>query len=140
MIDRKNWLKEKYGHLNKDQHTRDVILGIEHQKYIGGLTNFINLDLEKLEKLIKENFINLDQKQNNSPPVQEFYEFMKKNPCVKAHGYAVSSDRSDYRVSIEGLHYVESNISGDLQLEFAKFCRTADSFTCTSEKLYSWWD
>ena len=64
--------------LNKiNYHVRDIILKVENQKYIGGLVSFVNLDLERLEELIKNKFVKLDSRQNNSPTVQEFYEFMK---------------------------------------------------------------
>lgn len=139
-MDRKDWVQEKWGNLNRDQRTRDIILGIENQKFIGGVASFVSLTVEKLEELIKGNFLNLDDKQNEAPSIQEFYDFMKKYPCVKAHGYAVVKGRSDYRVSIEGLHHAGNDISKDLQLDFMKLCRTADNLTCTEKKLYSWWD
>ena len=126
--------------LNKDQHTRDIILKIENQKFLGGICRYINLTVERLEELIKNNFIDLDEKQNSAPTVREFYEFMKKYPCVRAHGYAVDKSRSDYRVSIEGLHFTAHSITKELQLDFMKLCRKADELTCTDEKLYSWWD
>ena len=135
----KEWIEKKLNRLNKiDYHARDIILRVENQKYIGGLVSFINLDLERLEELIKNKFVKLDSRQNNSPTVQEFYEFMKKYPHTKAHGYAKSDE--DGRVAIEGLHYTSPRISKDLQLDFMKLCRSADSLTCTDKKLYSWWD
>jgi hypothetical protein len=140
MTGRKDWVEEKWGSLNKAQHARDIILGIENQKYLGGIARFISLTVEKLEELIKRNFLNLDDKQNEAPTIQEFYELMKKYPCVKAHGYAVDKERSDYRISIEGLHHVGNDISKELQLDFMKLCRKADDLTCTDKKLYSWWD
>lgn len=140
MTNRKDWIEEKWGDLNKDQKIRDILLKIENQKYMGGVARFISLDLERLEKLIGGNFLNLDDKQNNAPPIQEFYEFMKKYPCVKAHGYAVDKARTDYRISVEGLHHAGNDISKELQLDFMKLCRKADELTCTEKKLYSWWD
>jgi len=140
MSERTDWLDEKYGSLNKDQHIRDIILGIENQKYLGGIARFVSLTIERLEELIENTFVNLDDKQNEAPTIREFYEFMKKYPCVKAHGYAVDKNRNDYRISIEGLHHVGNDISKELQLDFMKLCRKADDLTCTEKKLYSWWD
>src|SRR5574340_423244 len=98
-MSRDDWIKERWGELNKDQQTRDIILGIEHQKAFGGVTHFVGLSLEKLEELIKGNFLRLDEKQNSAPTIQQFYEFMKRYPQIKAHGYAVDKQRGDYRVS-----------------------------------------
>ena len=140
MTNREDWIEEKWGNLNRDQNTRDILLKIEHQKYMGGIARFVSLDLERLEGLIKNDFVNLDDKQNEAPSIQEFYEFMKKYPCVKAHGYAVDKNRSDYRISVEGLHHTGNDISKELQLDFMKLCRKADELICTEKKLYSWWD
>lgn len=127
-------------YLNNDQATRDILLRIRIQEYLAGTARFSGLTIETLEELIKNNFVNLDDKQNEAPTIQEFYEFMKKYPCVKAHGYAVDRGRSDYRVSIEGLDHAGNDISKELQLDFIKLCRKADELTCTEKRLYSWWD
>jgi hypothetical protein len=140
MVFDENEYFEKWTQLNRDQQTRDKIIGITGKTAPGGIASFKNLTLRKLEELIAGNFLNLDETQNSSPSIQEFYEFMKEYPCVRAHGYAVDKVRSDYRVSIEGLERYGNDISEKLQLDFMKLCRKADSLKCSRTQLYSWWD
>lgn len=126
--------------LNKDQETRDKILGLlPGSYYAGGTERVRQITLVQLEELIKNNFISLDDQQNSAPTVNEFYEFMKDHPEFTAHGYAVDKRRDDYRVSIEGIQfYGPSGMTA--MLDFIKLCRYADEFVCTPHKLYAWWD
>jgi hypothetical protein len=67
---------------------------------------------------------------------------MQNYPEVRAHGYVVSPDRDDYRVTIEGLECPEFKLTEDsfgLYINFVKLCRHADELEINSE-LYSWWD
>lgn len=127
--------------LNADYKTRDQIIFGEYndQNYLGGTKRFEQLSLEKLESLVGNNFIDLDDCQNLSPTVQEFLTFMKNHPKVYAHGYVVSHNRNDYRVSIEGLSY-EGKVSKELLFDFVKLCRQADEFVANEHELYAWWD
>ena len=69
----------------------------------------------------------------------EFYEFMKSNPKFTAHGYAVSHERRDYRVAIEGVSCNKTYTKKELA-DFVRLCRDADEFVMEDKKLYSWWD
>lgn len=91
--------------LNKNVKLRDeIIFGkYEPEKYMGGIRRFENLNLEKLQQLAILNFINLEEHQNYSPAVWEFIKFMKKYPEYTVMGYTVSIERSDYRVSLDGI-------------------------------------
>jgi hypothetical protein len=125
--------------LNQDQAMRDSIIGIKNPEYFGGCEHYSGLTLEQLDKLIDNRFIDLSDRQNDSPTAQEFYEFIKDHPEVKAHGYVISKDRNDYRVSIEGLEF-DGVVSKTTMSDFVKLCRHADEFTCEQNKLRSWWD
>jgi hypothetical protein len=129
--------------LNKDQRLRDTIIWGDYSPddYGGGIRRFSFMKLDQLEKLISNNFIELDQRQNWSPSTKEFYDFLKKNPQFTAHGYAVELKRNDYRVTIEGL---ECRVLCDEETikSFKILCRNADSKSIDLKKplLYSWWD
>ena len=133
---------ENMFNLNKDVNSRDNIIFKENyspDKYLGGICRFERLSLKNLELLIDNKFIELNQCQNNSPTTEEILEFMKKYPKYTAHGYAVSLDREDYRVTLEG---VEKNTSAESKEEledFTKLFHLADDFI-TDSYMYCWFD
>ena len=127
--------------LNKDQDLRDKIIFNENlPEYMGGVAYFEHLSILDLEELIKNNFIDLEDSQNDSPTAKEFYEFIKNNGFTGSfHGYAVDKSRSDYRVTIEGIE-VDSEIERDTLIQFSNLCRHADEFVCEAAYLYCWYD
>lgn len=127
--------------LNLDYKARNEIIFGKHddEKWIGGVRHFDNLTLSQLESLIKNNFIDLEDRQNYSPTAEEFLNFMQIHPDVTVHGYAVSHDRKDYRVSIEGLSF-RGEVCDNLLFDFIHLCRLADEFVANRTELYSWWD
>ena len=128
--------------LNPDQTTRDSILFSETPSFGGGIGRFFGLSLENLEKLINQNFIELDDCQNDAPSVNEIYMFMKMYPTVTAHGYAVTKERSDYRVSLEGVECTDPGTICDpnFMRDFTNTFRHADEFSLTSEIASCWYD
>lgn len=127
--------------LNKNQDLRDqIIFKDKSPNYMGGVASFERLCIWDLEELIKNNFVDLDDSQNNSPTAKEFYNFVKNNGFSgDFHGYVVEKNRSDYRVTIEGIE-INSEIEKDTLIQFANLCRHADEFICTSTNLYCWYD
>lgn len=124
--------------LNKDYKRRaEIIFGEETE--CDDTSAFKNLTLKQLEQLRDENFLDLTDQQNASPTLEQFMEFMKKFPGVMAHGYIVSPNRPDYRVTLEGLQF-KGLCTTELQLEFSKLCRRADDLIITNDKLYCWFD
>ena len=119
---------------NKDEKTRNALLGIHKGSYV----QFSNLDAETLEKLIDSNFADPEEAQNDAPTIAEFLEFMQDYPEYKAHGYTIGLDRSDYRVSIEGLEGYPKT-SGAL-ISFIKIFRMADEFDITAGYVRCWYD
>ena len=126
--------------MNENQKRRDELLSIPADaKPLGEMVRFRGLTHDRLELLLSEGFIEENATQNNSPTVKGFLLFMKNYPEATAHGYAISLRRSDYRVSLEGLHYV-GYVSKAMALDFVKLCRSASTFKCEDRYLYSWWD
>jgi len=128
---------------NMNDKLRQKIIGIKATYPLGGTQNFKWLSLEKLNKLIKNNFVNLEERQNpEAPTIREFWELLKKYPNepVILHGYIVSPKRDDYRISIEGLGGVSNNedFLNDLNklLEKYPYCEK----TIETDYQYCWYD
>ena len=93
----------------------DLIFGKDvSDKYkIGGTASFgyrtsenpDGIDYHIADALVDYGFLDPDDKQNEAPTAGEFIEFCKNHPNIDCRllGYAVSPQRNDCRVSIEGL-------------------------------------
>lgn len=123
---------------NKDDKRRCEILGI-NPTYRGGYCGFQKMNLNQLNMLLEEKFIDPEECQNESPSTMGFKEFMEKYPDVTAHGYIIGLDRSDYRVTIEGLEYV-GDTTKEMLFDFMDMFRHADEFSCSESCLYCWYD
>ena len=125
--------------LNKDVNRRDqIVFGEPYNKSdykFGGIVRFREMDLETLDTLFKENFIDPNETQNDSPTTLEIFEFMKAHPDFTCHGYAVSPERDDYRISIEGVEY-HGELNVDMMIDFLQMFRFADSLQIDREELY----
>jgi len=127
--------------LNQDWKKRDKILWFNSDQGIEegyDIYHFSGVTLETLEKLVNENFMDVEERQNSSPSVKEFMEFMKDHPDkFTAHGYAISHKRQDYRVSIEGIQQTGKMTYKEMA-DFAEFAHGADEFKVKIG--YCWWD
>lgn len=127
--------------LNKDVSTRDKLIFGKYSpnRYkFGGIQKFENLDVETLGKLIDQNFAEPENRKNLAPSIGEIYDFMLRYPKYKAHGYAVSIDRDDYSISIEG---VEKGEPAESVYEFSDYMavfRYSDVFY--HETMYCWFE
>jgi hypothetical protein len=127
--------------LNREFKVRDSILGINinWDTKSGGVVPYKDLDVNSFTALLRNKFIDPNEYQNESPSVRAFYFFMAKYPFALAHGYAVSPDREDYRVSIEGLFIPKEYVTNSVKEDFYNLCKDADEYH-DSDDLYSWWD
>jgi hypothetical protein len=132
----------KFSH-NHDYRQRDALLDItvdwEDEDNHGGIEYFDNIDVAMLSRLLSERYINPNDRQNESPRVSQFYEFMKRYPAARAFGYAVSPLREDYRIAIEGLFVAPDDVTAELRDAFGEFCANADEIE-TGVMLRGWWD
>jgi hypothetical protein len=139
--------------LNIDFKRREEIIfgrSIIWDDELGDCEFFEDLTLDKLAQLLEENFAEPQQTQNNSPTIQEFYEFGQKSQNLGYEpffiGYVVSPDREDYRTSIEGIQMsleaetIDSRIYADFVSAFKRFAETAHEKDISSRLLYAWWD
>ena len=133
-----------------DQNKRDSIISetaiwnygfIEKStpSYGGGIALFSGLKVETLKKLINEGFADLEDAQNESPTLKEFFDFLEKNPEFSAEGYAVSAEREDCRITITGVLYT-GKVTESKKKAFLELCSDADELTVEDEYLRSWYD
>ena len=132
-----------FGGYNRSVALRDeIIFGkYEPEEYPGGCRRFDNLTLEKLERLVGDEYIALCDRHNNAPPLETFIEFMEKYSDYVACGYAISANRGDYRVRIDGLKKPDGGYDTmDEMDEFYKLFREADNFTVGTKGMSCWFD
>lgn len=125
---------------NYDDKRRCEIIGVSYPpEYLGGCQSFKGLTLSQLNLLLDENFIDPEECQNCSPNTMEFKAFLETYPDATLHGYIVTPERSDYRVTIEGLEY-HGEVSKQLLSDFIDMFRVADEFIHDDDYLYCWFD
>ena len=125
--------------MNKQQdERRREILGLDITTIEQDITH-VDFTVEQLDLLIKEGFLDPESSQNDSPTAQEFCEFIREHPDFVAHGYLISAEREDCRITLEGIKSTGDSIPKD-RGEFVKLCRRAHEFRVESGRLYAWWD
>jgi hypothetical protein len=105
---------------NKDEKRRDTIIfgdyhpevaPINYQNFkfgpghTGGIRRFNNMSPATLQQLVEEGFADPQECQNEGPSIYVMLQFAEKHPewQLTFEGYAVSKDRDDYRVTVDGI-------------------------------------
>ena len=131
--------------MNKNYKRRDEIIfgAYKKEKYSGGVRRF-NCSRETILNLLEEDFISPDECQNCSPYVKDFVEYTEGIDETKFECYAVSPDRDDYRVSIEGVDFIIPDTDYDKVTMAVDISRSADEFSFEHAKtnyyIHAWWD
>lgn len=133
--------------MNKDWVERDRLIfgSCDPDKYFGGLRRF-TATKELIVKLLENDFIDRTSTQNHSPSVEMFLEYADnlENSEISFICYAISGDRPDYGVIIEGIDAViPDNKYDDISIAVEVF-RGADEFSFEHARcafyLRAWWD
>jgi len=133
--------------MNKDYKRRDEIIfgNYRASRYESGGCARADISIVQLKQLIEEDFINVHENQNDSPNVLEFLndiEGHEDNAIFEI--YAISPDREDYRVTIEGINIDISDSDKDALCYFIEQWRYADEFTINNMangySIRAWWD
>lgn len=133
--------------LNPDQISRDEIIGSNfiELKSSGGIRDFKNLPVDKLQILVEQNFATLNDSCDYSPTIGEYLAFADEiktvNPdlIITFDGHSVDSWRSDYRVSIEAIS-IQGVIDLTIREMFLTFVGKPDNLKITENILYAWYD
>ncbi len=129
--------------LNTNWKERDrLVFRDKEPPYMGGCAWYKNLDAPTLRQMIALGYADPEETQNESPEISEFADLLEQHPGLTAHGYVVSFERDDYRMSVEG---VEGIIHGTEPLiELLIKYRFADEFEIESTNggfnVRLWWD
>ena len=112
-----------------------------HKKYGGGLRRFEELTLKQIEELDDLGLIDMNDRQNDSPTAGEIIDFLKTRTTDGwyVHGYCISPDRSDFRISFEGIGKRSAPSKQDI-IDFSMMFRWADEFDIDEEGLRCWYD
>lgn len=117
---------------------REAITGIKEPTG-NEIKYFHDFDAITLKQLIKAGFLDPKSTQNYSPTAEEFVAFMERYPQFKAHGYIVSLERDDARITVEGIHGTVNDL--EEACSFANAFHYADEFIMMPRGYARvWWD
>ena len=114
---------------------------IDENYQLGGVAWFDEMSVETAKKLIEKGYIDPDDAQNNAPCAQEMVDFCDDGSGKwYLHGYVVSRDRDDSRISFEGVGS-HGPITAEDALWFTKAFRYADNLNVEiGGEAYCWFD
>ena len=107
-----------------------------------GISRFKDLPLNVIKRLIEEGYLDPNDYQNSSPTVSSIVKFVEEHDPAnwRFHGYVVSAERDDTRVSIEGINSLKPLGKDDL-IDFLQEFRYADEMEAGQDRpVYCWYD
>ena len=115
--------------------------GVDHEV-------FMNFDIFQSQTNVK--FYNANERQNNSPTIDDFYEFMSAHEEFKAHGYCRAPSHKP-TIVIEGLEfrYQEGQKEDQVMVDaLENWCykvrrvnwKAPDQFVANEKVIRCWWD
>lgn len=109
-------------------------------EYSGGCTRFESLDISTLKKIVqmaKEDL--MEEGHNDSPTIIEILEKHGDDPDVRVFGYLIEQERSDCRISIDGVLLPEEY---PVDLDYARSCDEIGERVIIDGIYYTsyWWD
>lgn len=127
---------EKY--TDEQDKERKELCGVDNKNFFGGCATFEGIDYKTLKLLVDKGYADPEDNTNGSTTLGEYLDFLKRNPSFTAHGYIISNDREDRRITVEGL---EAENATQLEVEnFIELDRMADEFEANTRYCRSWWD
>ena len=119
-----------------------IVFGEDYNsdKYSGGIREFGYLNAEDLNKLLDLGLADPDEQKNElAPTTKEIAKFLNDHQNFWAHGYVVSPERDDYRVSLEGVECGSDYDTSDVQDFFSLF-KYPDGVSVEETGMYCWFD
>lgn len=127
---------EKY--TEEQDKERLALVGVSDKNFWGGCASFSGMNYKTLQALVDKGYADREDNTNGSTTLGEYLDFMKEHQRFKAHGYIVSNDRDDRRITVEGLEAKKVTIKE--MVAFTELDRMADEFCATQSYCRSWWD
>lgn len=105
-------------------------------------TNFANMPLSVLQRLIDLGFVNLQRCQYNFPGIQEVVAFLRRNPTFDAHGCVNFDMNATTPVIVEGVSYIPGDdLTAEQIIDFATTFKGADELDVSRARgAYCWYD
>lgn len=106
-----------------------------------GIVRFKNVPLSDIKTLVEKGYLNPDEEMDRGARAQDFINFVEEHgpEYWTFHGYVVSPDRFDKRVTIEGIKSQGYLIKDDL-IDFLFEFRMADELDFEDGIAYCWYD
>ena len=137
---------EFLGKMTKEQaeEREQLVFGRSYasEKYsMGGICYFDNMSVQTAKKLMNAGYIDPNDAQNCSPTAEEMIQFCDDDTGAwYLHGYVVSPDRADCRITFEGVRS-ECELTAEQALDFLQAFRFADELTAgVGQTAYCWYD
>ncbi len=119
---------------------REALLApYSEQSECGGLRYFRGVPLNVLQQMINRRFVEMGRWNDCGGVAALFLPFLKAHPGYTVHGYAVSSERPDCRVTIEGIEKADP-LTKEEVIDFANAFKDADELEITSDYARCWYD
>jgi hypothetical protein len=119
---------------------REMLLApYSEQSEFGGIRYFRGVPLKVLQQLIDHRFVEMGPWNDCGGVAALFLPFLKAHPDCTAHGYAVSPERPDCRVTIEGIEKA-GELTKEEVIDIANAFRGADELEITSDYVRCWYD
>lgn len=119
-------------------HARLLAVGVV-QHNGGGITYFSSLTGEKARWLLNQGAASSGDCQNDAPSFEEITTFLEAHPKFVGHGYIVLPERSDERITLEGV-ISEAKLSKTDKDAFTRMFRHADEFELSATFARAWYD
>ena len=119
--------------LTMQDNLRETLLApYSAQSELGGIRYFRGVPLNVLQQMIDLRCVELGPWNECGGVAALFLPFLKAHPACTAHGYAVSPERPDCRVTIEGIEKV-GRLTTEEVIDLANSFRGADELEITSD-------
>lgn len=141
----KDFVNTSFTYMRQNAERREQLIygrGFDPANYSSdGIAYFQGISMDMLWQLIAEGFLNPFERQNDSPTVKEMMDFCagEDEDNWIFHGYTVSPERIDYRVSIEGFE-ARTEPLPSRKKEFAQFNHKASKLFLEEGECYCWYD
>ena len=118
---------------------RDKILeSYFDSKEIGGIRYIRDVPASIIRELLNKGLADPEDQQNYAPTLNEICRFCEQHPEFTIHGYVVSRERDDARVTAEGIEtdHLETAVEDLMMFRFA------DDFRIDTDEgsFYCWYD
>lgn len=113
----------------------------DKERYPGGCRRFDGLTIDQIDQLDELGIIDHNECQNDSPSIGEIIEFIQgmNSDGWYVHGYCVCAERSDFRITFEGVGKKTAPTMKEM-IKFVKMFRDADDFEMDEDGMYCWYD